>query len=88
MKIKKEFILHQVGDEHIVIRSGASNVDFSRVISLNDTAAYLWKQVEGLDFTAETLVDLLTEEYEVTPETALRDAEELMDAWQAEGLAD
>lgn len=65
----------------MVVAQGIRNVDFSKIISLNDTAAYLWSAVEGKEFTAETLADLLTGHYEIDPATARQDAEELARAW-------
>ena len=34
MKIKQGFILHRIGDDYIIMQDGSSNVDFSKVISL------------------------------------------------------
>jgi hypothetical protein len=88
MKIKKEFRLHRIGDEYIVIKDGNSNVDFTEVISLNPTAAYLWKEVEGKEFTKAMLADMLTEYYEVDRETAARDVDKLVSQWLETGIAE
>ena len=42
MKIKQGFILHRIGDDYIIMQDGSSNVDFSKVISLNQTSAMLF----------------------------------------------
>ena len=55
MKIKDGFTLHQIGDEYIIMYNGTQNVNFNNIISLNSTAAHLWKHVEGMDFNADTL---------------------------------
>ena len=86
MKIKKDFTLHQVGDEHIIMHNGTGNVDFNNIISLNPTAARLWESVEGKDFNPDTLTDFLTENYEVDAETAKRDAEQLIKNWLEAGI--
>ncbi len=39
MKVKKGFKLRNVCGEYIVVAEGVENIDFSRVISLNDSAA-------------------------------------------------
>lgn len=44
MKIKQGFILHRIGDDYIIMQDGSSNVDFSKVISLNQTSAMLWQE--------------------------------------------
>lgn len=73
--------------EAVVVAHGKENIDFSKVISLNESAAYLWRKVEGQEFDAQTLAQLLTEEYEVDVDTALRDAQKMMQDWQDAGLA-
>ena len=70
MKIKNGFELRVVCGEAIVVAHGLENIDFSKIINLNESAAYLWRAVEGKDFDAPMLAQLLTEEYEVDPETA------------------
>jgi hypothetical protein len=57
-------------------------------VSLNETAAYLFKAVQGREFTAETLANLLLDEYEVDRETALKDAESLCAQWKEIGIAE
>ena len=86
MKIKDGFTLHQIGDEYIIMYNGTQNVDFNNIISLNSTAAHLWKHVEGMDFNADTLTDFLMENYEVDSETAKRDAEQLIKNWLEAGI--
>jgi hypothetical protein len=86
MITKKEFILHHIGDEHVIIQSGAGEVDFSHMITLNDTAAYLWENVEGMSFTTATLVDLLLEQYEVGEARALRDVKSMIADWKRVGI--
>lgn len=74
--------------EHIVSAEGIENFDFNKVISLNDTASYLWKAVEDKEFDAPTLAALLLEKYEVDPQTAAADAEKLVNTWQEAGLTE
>lgn len=74
--------------EHIVSAEGIENFDFNKVISLNDTAAYLWKAVEDKEFDARTLSALLLEKYEVDPQTAEADAQKLVAIWQEAGLTE
>ena len=65
MKIKEGFILRTICGEHIVVGEGLAQVNFNKMLSLNESAAYLWKEVEGKDFTQEDLVKLLLDRYEV-----------------------
>lgn len=86
MRIKKGFELREVCGEHIIVAYGKENIDFNKVISLNESASYLWKSIADKDFTAETLASLLQQEYEVDAETASRDAKALLDEWTKVGL--
>ena len=86
MKINQGFELREMCGEHIVIGTGVENIDFSKVISLNESAAWLWKEVEGKDFTPETMAALLVEQYEVDADVALADAKALTNQWVSVGI--
>ena len=72
MKIKDGFILRQVADNYLVVAVGDAVKDFNGIINLNETGAFLWKILES-GATEEELVKKLTEEYDVTEETAKKD---------------
>jgi hypothetical protein len=72
MKIKEGFLLRRIADVHVVVPVGEAYVDFNGVITLNETAAFLFSQLQG-DMTRETLLDRLLTEYDVDRETALAD---------------
>lgn len=86
MKIKEGFELVVICGEAVIVGHGVENMDFSKVINLNESAAYLWNKVKGTEFDAQRLATLLCEEYEVDEATALRDSEQVMRDWQAAGL--
>ena len=86
MKINQGFELREMCGEHIVIGTGVENIDFSKVISLNESAAWVWKEEEGKDFTPETLATLLAEQYEVDADVALADAKALANQWISVGI--
>ena len=88
MKIKNGFVLKSICGENMIIAEGKENIDFSKIISLNESAAYLWNKVEGVNFTPQTLAELLVEEYEVSNERALADAEILAKQWLETGLVE
>lgn len=88
MKIKDGFVLRNIGDNYMVVGEGLARIDFNKIISLNSTAVFLWKAVQGRDFDAETLRDLLLGEYDVDEATALRDATALLEKWVAAGLVE
>ena len=87
MRIKEGFVLRTICGQHVISGEGSANVNFSQLVSLNESAAFLFRNVVGKDFTPETMADLLTEEYEVDRETALNDARALCAKWIEVGLA-
>ena len=88
MRTKKGFNLRNVCGENIIVAEGEENIDFSDIISMNETSAYLWKQVQGKEFTPEQLVELLMQEYDVAGGGELRDVEQLIKVWCEAGIAE
>lgn len=88
MKTKKGFVLRNVCGENIIVAEGKENIDFTKIISMNETAAYLWKNVEGKDFDPDTLKNLLMKEYEVEETTADTDAKTIAKQWIEAGIAE
>jgi hypothetical protein len=89
MKLKSGFVLRDVCGEKVIIGEGIEAVNFNKLISLNDTAAWLWEKAAKLgDFTAQELADALCQEYDVTPECALADVEKLIASWQSAGIVE
>lgn len=83
MKVIPGFALRPLGNEYLLIAESVELVNFNAMITLNESAAYLWRNVaEKEAFDAQTLVELLLEEYEVSPEQALEDAKKTIASWQ------
>lgn len=77
MKLKDGLIYRQIAGEHVVIPVGSNIADFNGIISLNETAAFLWRHLKD---GAEPvhLVSALLEEYEVEQEQAEKDVGEFL----------
>jgi hypothetical protein len=88
MKIKDGFTLRTICGEHIVIGEGLAQVNFNKMLSLNGSAAYLWEQLKGKEFTEEDAVKLLTDKYDVTPERALEDVKKLLEEWKKQDVVE
>ena len=88
MKIKEGFILRQICGEYVVVGEGLAQVNFNKMLSLNETAAYLWDSVKGKEFTKDDLVKLLQDRYEVETERAAEDVDKLLAVWVEEGVAE
>lgn len=88
MRIKKDFNLREVCGEYIIVADGKENIDFCNIISMNESSAYLWKEIQDKDFDAEYLAELLTNQYDVDKETALKDANNLVKQWIDAGIVE
>lgn len=82
MKTKKGYTLRPLGQEYILVAEGLDVVDATRMISMNATAAFLWEEVADREFDAQTLVDLLIENWDVSPEIAEKDIAALLKSWE------
>ena len=88
MKIKTGFVLREMCGENIVAAEGLENINFNKLISLNESAAYLWKELEGKEFTIEEMAELLIARYGIDKELATKDSSNLCDAWIKAGIAE
>lgn len=88
MIIKEGFILRQICGEYIVVGEGLAQVNFNKMMSLNESAAYLWKEVQGKEFSVEDLTKLLLDRYEVAEDVARADAAKLAATWKEQGVAE
>lgn len=89
MKQKEGFVLRTVCGEHVIVGEGLKTIDFGKLISLNETAAWLWKKAGEMgDFDVNKLTAALCEEYEVTPEAAQKDVEKMVNQWLELGIVE
>ena len=87
MKVKNGFNLREVCGEHIIVAEGDENIDFSNIISMNESSAYLWEEVQKMDsFTVDNLVELICSQYEIDEDTARKDATILAAQWGTAGI--
>lgn len=63
MKLKKGFILREVGDEIVAVPSDEI-FDMNLMITLNDTGCFLWKLLER-ETTFENMVSAVLDEYNI-----------------------
>lgn len=86
MKIVEGFRLRDVMGQATVIGEGVEQVNFNKLITLNSTAAYLWREIEGKEFDASTLSELLIKEYGIDESLANKDSEAILAKWVEIGL--
>lgn len=88
MQIKKGFVLREVCGEWVVSGESLEQINFNKLVTLNASAVFLWKQVENQEFDALTLADLLVEKYGIRKEVALHDALALCEQWEKAGVVE
>lgn len=88
MKLVEGFRLRDVMGQATVIGEGAGQVNFNKLITLNESAAFLWRSLEGKDFDAEFVARLLVDEYGIDEELARKDADAILYQWKQNGLAE
>ena len=74
MKINSSYKVRQVAGENLVVGQGRLNADMTKVISLNETAVLLWKELADKDFTCEDAADVLVKNFGIDKEVAIKDA--------------
>lgn len=85
MKIKEGYLLREVAGSHVVVPTGKAALDFSGVITLNETGAFLWKQL-ARDKSEEELLIALLDEYDTGEEKAKADITAFIAKLKAAGL--
>lgn len=92
MKKKPGFRLTDVCGVNVLIAEGKENIDFSNIVSMNDTAKFLWESIDDSEFSEEELAKLLVDNYQIddnTPlpyEQALNDVRETVKSWKDAGI--
>lgn len=86
MKTIEGFKLRKLGNEYILVGESMALINFNKMITLNETAAFLWKEAEKGSFDAASLCKALCDEYEVAPEKAMTDVVATIDSWKEAGV--
>lgn len=89
MRQKTGFVLREVCGEKVIIGEGIETVNFGKLISVNDTVAWVWQKAKELgEFTAEELGEAMSREFNVEIADAIADIRELLQSWQELGLTE
>lgn len=77
MRIKDGFVLKEIAGVNVVVPIASQMVSFKAIISLNESGAFLWKQLES-EKTEEELLKAFLSEYDIDETTALADIAEFL----------
>ena len=81
--IKKDFLIHSIANEKVLIGNG-EQINFSKMLVLNDTAAFIIAELQKQDapIALEELAQSLHNHFEVEYDVAFSDVKELLDQLQ------
>lgn len=83
-KVKSGFIIRKIGAQIMAVPVGQQTTVLHGMIALSESGALLWKALQaGAD--EQQLADLLLENYEVSPETALADTKHFLQGLREQG---
>ena len=77
MRIADGFVLKTIADSYVVVPVGENLVDFSAMITINETGAFIWQQLEkGCE--VNEIVSAMCAEFEIDADTAREDCLEFI----------
>lgn len=87
MKLKSGFIIHDVGNEHMVVATGQIFKEFNGLIRNNETANFIYKQLLK-DTTEEAIIEAMLNEYDAPREVITSDVHKIIEQVREAGLLD
>ena len=88
MKLKDGFVLNKVGGSYLAVAVGDRADEFSALIKLNGTGAFLWELLAKRDCTDKELTEMLVSEYDAPEELAKADVTRFLEQLRSGGLLD
>jgi len=85
MILKDDFILHNTGEDFVIIATGEATKNFNGIIKLNNMGG----EIVGLlttDISEEEIIKAIVEKYEVEYEIAREDILNLLDSLRKAGV--
>lgn len=79
LKLKEGILIQEVAGEKILMASGMEEVDYSRMIVLNPSAALLAEAWIERSCTLQQLVEILTDVYDTDEASVAKDVEEWLE---------
>lgn len=87
MKLNSNYVIKNLADETILVYQDEQNVDFTKIINLNEVAVVIINKIEeGLN--VEQIGEFIASEYDVDAETATNDAKAFINQLVDSGIVD
>lgn len=85
MKRNEDFMLRDIAGEVVLVPTGKATQNFNGLITLNEVAAFIWKNLDEAK-TKEKLIELILDEFEIDEETAKADVHGFVQALTEHGM--
>ena len=81
MKIKKEFVLRNIGGDLLLVPTGKTALDLNGMITLNEVGGDIWNMLPEVDSEEEIAKRILTE-YDADPEEVRKDVADFLEKFR------
>ena len=85
MRLKDDFILHNTGEDFVIIATGEATKNFNGIIKLNNMGGEIVSFLSN-DISEEEIIKAIVEKYEVEYETAKEDIRNILDSLRKAGV--
>lgn len=86
MKIKKGFVLEKVGDSYLACATGKLAREFSGLVKLNETGAFIWSVFAEADVSADEAAEKVIAEFDISKDIALADINAFVENLKKNGI--
>lgn len=87
MKLKEGFLLHHVGEEHMVVATGEAGKVFHGLVRNNATANFIFERLLQ-ETTEEQIVSEMMEKYDASKEQIASDVKRIIQQIREAGFLD
>ena len=74
MKINPNYKLREIAGETIIVNQGTTDINMTRIISLNSSARLMYEKLADTEFTLQDAAQVLCETYGISEQQATEDA--------------
>ena len=85
MPIKNDYMLKNVGNEYMIIPTSNTNVNFSKIFNINETAAFIFKNLQE-ERSKEEILELMSVEYDAPKDVLSADIDEFIKELKKRGI--
>ena len=86
MRINSNYKLREIAGETLIVNQGLTDVNLTRIISLNSSARLMYETLSGKEFTLQDAAHLLCDTYGIGEEQAIEDASRWAEALKGAGV--